>query len=202
MRVLITGATGQMGRALMRTLAQKHDLRGTCFSRESKSLLRLDLRDAVALQRAFDEFRPEVVVHCAAERRPDVSENDQEGTLKLNAAATEQLAQLCETHDCLLVHLSTDYVFDGTSPPYKPRDATNPLQFYGTSKRRAEEVVLSSNPSRAAILRVPVLYAKDPESLQESAVTVLADAVMRHSHPAKLDDWGKRYPTLVDDVAQ
>jgi len=57
MRVLITGATGQMGRALMRTLAQKHDLRGTCFSRESKSLLRLDLRDAVALQRAFGTDR-------------------------------------------------------------------------------------------------------------------------------------------------
>mmetsp|Transcript_28797 Transcript_28797/g.51510 ORF Transcript_28797/g.51510 Transcript_28797/m.51510 type:complete len:300 (-) Transcript_28797:81-980(-) len=202
MKVLITGATGQTGRASVRLLRQKHEVRGTCFSRQQPGLVRLDLRDAEAVKLIFEDFQPDAVIHCAAERRPDVCEKDQEGTLKLNATATGQLAELCEKHDCMLVYLSTDYVFDGTNPPYKPKDATNPLQFYGQSKLQGEAAVLSGCPSRAAVLRVPVLYAKDPEGLEESAITVLASNVMRKDTAAKLDDWGKRYPTLVDDVAQ
>lgn len=87
-----------------------------------------------------------MIIHCAAERRPDVAEKNIEGTLKvsclkfgltfspqLNVQVSESLASLALKHDARLVYISTDYVFDGTSPPYHVNDQPNPLNFYGWS---------------------------------------------------------------------
>mmetsp|Transcript_17498 Transcript_17498/g.48817 ORF Transcript_17498/g.48817 Transcript_17498/m.48817 type:complete len:162 (-) Transcript_17498:712-1197(-) len=160
MKVVVTGATGQTGRALMRVLKHKHEVCGISFSRAREGLVQVDLRDRDAVTQLLRKEMPDVVVHCAAERRPDVSENDTEGTRSLNVQVSEHIAKLCCESDCMMVHFSTDYVFDGTSPPYQPTSETNPLQFYGVSKREAEVSVLQAYPSRAAVLRVPVLYAK------------------------------------------
>lgn len=98
------------------------------------------------------------------------------------------------------VHFSTDYVFDGTKAPYKPGDATNPLQGYGVSKRDAELAVLAAAPKTGLVVRIPVLYADDCEALDESATLVVAKDVLSGKEK-KIDNWGARFPTHVADVA-
>ena len=172
---------------------------GTGFSRAEGAVRKLDLLDAEAVEAFFETERPQYVVHSAAERRPDVSERDPDGTWSLNVDTTRRLAELCDKHGAWLLYLSTDYVFDGTSPPYQPGDTPNPLNLYGRSKLAGEDA-LREVFDNYAILRVPILYG-DVESLDESAVTVVALDLQKKPIPPQ-DDWATRYPTHVADVAR
>mmetsp|Transcript_27874 Transcript_27874/g.88988 ORF Transcript_27874/g.88988 Transcript_27874/m.88988 type:complete len:307 (+) Transcript_27874:48-968(+) len=200
-KVLVTGASGMTGRALLRELQGRgFEVVGCALSRAKGAVVKLDLLDGGAVAEAFAEIKPDAVVHCAAERRPDVSEKEKEFTTAINVTAAESLAKLCSGTGAAMVQLSTDYVFDGTQPPYAPAAAPHPLQFYGESKLQGERAVLAACPGSACVLRVPVLYAEDIESLDESATTVIASAVLS-GRPAAVDDWGKRYPTNTKDLA-
>jgi S-adenosylmethionine synthetase len=80
------------------------------------------------------------VIHCAAERRVEVVDGDFDKALKINVSATEHLAKLCAEQGIYFVYISTDYVFDGKNPPYKIDSIPNPLNKYGLSKLKGEEV--------------------------------------------------------------
>ena len=138
-----------------------------------------------------------MIIHSAAERRPDVSEGDPEATEALNVAATRQLAELSKEVGAWMLYLSTDYVFDGTEPPYHPGDKPNPLNNYGQSKFDGEQV-MREIVEDGAILRVPILYGPI-EELAESAVTLIFESVRKGT--ATLDNWATRYPTQTQDVA-
>jgi dTDP-4-dehydrorhamnose reductase len=163
----------------------------------------VDLSQTNTLSAFLDEVMPTVIIHTAAERRPDVSERDPSGTQRLNVEATATLARWAAAHRVFLVYLSTDYVFDGTTPPYRPGDEPHPLNAYGQSKLDGERAVRDAG-GHAAILRVPILYGS-VETLDESAVTVLAKALIdarnNAAQPLLMEHWATRYPTLTDDVA-
>jgi dTDP-4-dehydrorhamnose reductase len=217
-RVLITGATGLLGRALVSEFAE-YEVLGLGYSRVGAdvdgkrvathakghlTLRRCDLNDAQSIGAIFDEFVPQIVVHAAAERRPDVCANDEEATRKMNVSVTERLAALTAViDDSFMLLISTDYVFDGTEPPYKPNSEPRPLNLYGQTKWQAEQALWASGHN-GGVLRVPVLYGRT-DDLAESAVTVLVDAVRKAAadgaEPVSVDAWAKRVPTLVDDVA-
>ncbi len=202
MKLMITGASGVLGRAFMRTFADNTDFEviGTAYSRAQGGLHKLDLLDDDAVADFIREHQPRVIIHSAAERHPDVSEKDPEGTRQLNVVSTERLANLAKETGAWLVYISTDYVFDGTNPPYKPSDTTNPLNIYGISKRDGEDVIWAVTDD-ACILRVPMLYGQ-VENLDESPVTILAKSLLEHpNEPLVLDAWAIRYPTFIDDVA-
>jgi S-adenosylmethionine synthetase len=195
--VVITGASGMLGRALMKELALESPV-GTAFSRAQGGLVRLNLLDQSATSEFLRGLEPRVILHTAAERRPDASQADPEGTRALNVESTRLLARLAKELGAWMLYLSTDYVFDGTTPPYKPGDKTNPLNFYGQTKLEGE-AALFSETSAATVLRVGVLFGR-VEFVEESAVTAVLKDV-RNPKPAAVDDWGQRYPTFVDDVA-
>jgi len=141
------------------------------------------------------------VIHCAAERRPDVAEKDPAGTRKLNVDVCHHLAELGAKLNFTLVYISTDYVFDGTSPPYLPSSATNPVNLYGTTKRDGEMAVLGVQGAKSVALRVPVLYGPASRNT-ESAINVLLDIVQDQSGKQyKMDHYATRYPTNVVDIA-
>ena len=141
-RVLITGASGMLGRALLNEFTQNGwNCLGLAFSRARGDLVKVDLGNADEVTRVVNSFRPSVLVHAAAERRPDVVEKQPEATRSLNVTASKHLADLCSELKCFLIYISTDYVFDGSSPPYQPSDTPNPINAYGRSKLDGERAV-------------------------------------------------------------
>ncbi|RJE77393.1 NAD(P)-dependent oxidoreductase [Pseudoalteromonas sp. MSK9-3] len=197
-KVMITGATGMLGRVLVNTLKPTFEVIGTGFSRASDSISKLDLNDQEAIYQFLDTHQPDALIHAAAERKPDVCEQSPEQTLALNVQATQFLAQQCKLRNIRLIFISTDYVFDGTQAPYIENSATNPLNFYGQSKQQAELAVLA-NSELHSVIRVPVLYG-DVTHLAESAVTVIAEQI-NETTPSEHDHWAVRYPTHVEDIA-
>ncbi len=202
-RILITGATGLLGRPVLRACRDVAgwSVTGTAFSRAAPGLERLDLSQTDAIPAFLDRLAPDVIIHTAAERRPDVSEKDPAGTRRLNVGSTGALAQWCAARGAFLIYLSSDYVFDGTQPPYAPESPTHPINTYGQSKLDGELAILATGCD-AALLRVPILYG-EVESLGESPVTVLAKNMLsaRPGERLAMEHWATRYPTYTPDVA-
>ncbi|TKY87952.1 hypothetical protein EX895_003048 [Sporisorium graminicola] len=210
MKVLITGASGLLGRAVHQQCIDKgYDTRALAFSRADpeKQLVKLDLTDAAAVESCLHEFQPDVIVHTAAERRPDVVEKDPAASHAINVDTPASIATIASQLDKvpLLINISTDYVFDGSKPPYKVDDAPNPLNAYGVSKLQGERAVQEhAKPGHFTNLRVPVLYGKAITN-NESAVNVLLDAIQPpagSNEAKKCDAYAVRYPTNVADVAK
>lgn len=192
-KVLVTGASGLLGRAVCLELrACGYDVVGTAFSRVGEGLVRVNMLEAGEIRDCVLGVRPHVVVHCAATRKPDVCEHDVELTERLNVA--EAAAEV----GAWVVHISTDYVFDGTRPPYGPDAQPNPLNAYGQSKLQSERAVLGV-AADFCVLRVPILYGQ-VETLDESPVTVIA-ADLLAGKCGGVDNWATRYPTHTADVA-
>ncbi|KAE9400519.1 NAD(P)-binding protein [Gymnopus androsaceus JB14] len=205
MKVIITGASGVLGSAIHHAFTnntnQIHTVLALSHTRTTTGLLQLDLTHKDQVEKVFAEFKPDWVIHCAAERRPDVAEKDPEGTQKLNVNVPAHLAALAKSFKYTLVYISTEYVFDGTSPPYTPSAKTNPLQLYGRTKRDGEEAVLAVDGAKVVVLRVPVLYGPAPKN-SDSAVNILLDIVQDQSGKQyKMDHYATKYPTNVVDIA-
>jgi len=208
MKILVTGASGLLGRSLMLRLAALADapggLIGAAYSRSAAPLHRLDLTDEAALRQAFAGWAPDLVVHAAAERRPDIVDGDPAKAQRLNVEATALLAGLAAAGGARFIYISTDYVFDGTAPPYATDAAPAPLNAYGRMKLVGEQAVRAAysaqGESAFALLRIPILYGR-VENLAESPVTELA-ARLFEGRAFKAEDWAMRYPAHVDDVAR
>jgi len=178
-----------------------HDVTGVAHSRATDHLKKLDLTNFPETDAFFETLRPDWVIHCAAERRPDAAQKDPGGARKLNVDVSRHLAELGAKLRFTLIYISTDYVFDGTSPPYTPASATNPVNFYGTTKRDGEVAVLGVQGAKSVVLRVPVLYGPASKN-SESAINILLDIVQDQSGKQyKMDHYATRYPTNVVDIA-
>ncbi len=152
MRILLIGRHGQVGWELERRLA---DL-GEVIATDRSSL---DLADPDAIVRGVRSARPEVIVNAAAYTAVDRAESEPEVAGRINAAAPAVLAEEARRGHALLLHYSTDYVFDGAKPqPYTEEDATNPLNVYGASKLQGERAIAAS-ACRHLILRTSWVYA-------------------------------------------
>ncbi|GAA5939407.1 hypothetical protein JCM1841_006614 [Sporobolomyces salmonicolor] len=210
MKLLVTGASGLLGRAVFsEARSAGHDVRGTALTRACGDLVKLDLTDEMAVKALLEQYKPEVVIHCAAERRPDAVEQNPEEAKKLNIGASALLSRLslAPSHPFTLIYISTDYVFDGHAPPsgYEPNDATNPTNLYGESKLSGEKAVLEGlgKGGKACSLRIPVLYgpASTPD---ESSINVLLEITRSAAQgkSVKMDNWATRYPTCVTDIGR
>jgi dTDP-4-dehydrorhamnose reductase len=150
MRVVLLGAGGQLGRALRARLPP-----------DTVALARpdLDLADAAAVTARLAALAPDVVVNAAADNRVDAAEDDPREAIAVNALAVGAVARACRDAGALLVHVSTDYVFDGRATrPYGEEDAPNPLSAYGRTKL-AGELLARTLVARHAVVRVAGLYA-------------------------------------------
>ena len=149
MRVLVSGAGGQLGRTVARVLAAAYDV--VPLTRAD-----LDLTDDVRVRAAVAGLRPGVILNCAAYNDVDGAEDDPVTALEVNAFGVRSLARAAAAVDATLVHYGTDFVFDGTaSEPYGEGDAPNPQSVYGASKLLGEW--FASGPRRY-VLRVESLF--------------------------------------------
>lgn len=138
MKVLVTGASGQLGRDVVLLLEKEgHDI--LACDREQ-----MDITNQAQCNEVISSYHPEVIIHCAAYTAVDAAETDTDGAYKVNAVGTRNVAVAAEKVGAKLIYISTDYVFDGQSTtPYQEYDNTNPQSVYGKSKRAGEWLVQS-----------------------------------------------------------
>jgi len=154
MKLLITGANGQLGRCLQDVLADtEHEV--IALDRSS-----LDIGDAEAVSQIIDQHQPQAIINTAAYTAVDKAESEPELAARINTTGPENLAKAAERHSALLIHISTDYVFDGSkTTPYTEEDVTNPQGVYGQTKLDGEKAV-QQHCSRHVILRTAWVFSE------------------------------------------
>lgn len=201
MRILVTGAHSMVGRCVLDQPCCD-ELIGCGRSAEpvgGHAYHQLDPADGGSLRRLLATVRPDWVIHTAALTNVDQCETDRELARRVNLDMVSDLVAACGAVDAGLVHLSTDYVFDGSGGPYGEEDEPNPLSYYGALKLESEGAVLGSG-IKGLVLRTLWLYGHIPGA-RRNLVTWPLDALARGEEIALVDDqWGN--PTCVHDLAR
>ncbi|MBF0417100.1 MAG: dTDP-4-dehydrorhamnose reductase [Magnetococcales bacterium] len=191
MKLLVTGANGQVGHEIV-TLAHQHAIEVCAMGKNE-----LDITNAQAVWTAFETFRPDLVINAAAYTAVDLAESQPETAMAVNRDGAHLLAQSCATHGCPLIHLSTDYIFDGRqSTPYREEDPPTPIGLYGTSKWQGEEAIRVQLPHHL-IIRVSWVFGWHGKNFVK---TILRLARERESLAVVDDQSGG--PTSADDIAR
>lgn len=191
-RWLIVGAQGQLGHDLMDVVAEAgHDVVGM-------DLPAIDITDPASVSAALDSVQPDVVVNAAAYTAVDAAEEHEATALQVNGVGPGVLAQaVLRRPDVRLVHISTDYVFDGTATtPYAEDAPTNPASAYGRTKAVGEEEVLTTLPDRGFVVRTAWLYGANGANFVK---TMLSLAAQRDTLAVVDDQLGQ--PTWSRDLA-
>jgi dTDP-4-dehydrorhamnose reductase len=166
-RVLITGVGGQLGRALVRT-APEHVVLVACEHE------RLDIADAESVTSFVRDCRPDVIINAAAYTNVDAAERECDLARSANTQGPANIAIASRDVRARLIHISTDFVFDGTSStPYHPDSPTNPLSVYGLTKRDGETAVLGLHPEHSLILRTAWIYASEGHNFVRKMLEIL-----------------------------
>lgn len=204
-RLLVVGASGLLGTRLMEQARGKHDPIGTYNPEaDGKSFWRLeplDIGSREEVDRLMDKVRPDIVILTAAMTNVDACEKNPSLANRVNASGPELVARACKRLGARLVHVSTDYVFDGTKDrKYREEDVPRPISVYGSSKLAGERAVLSTLPE-AVVARPAVLYGWNPIEGKENFVTWVLRK-LRGGEKATLfnDQWIS--PTYADDLAR
>ena len=153
--ILITGANGQLGQAIKKVAADYPS-----FNFVYTDYTELDITDTAAIDTLFSSQEIHGCINCAAYTAVDKAESEEEMAFKLNFEAALNLADACQSYSAQLIHISTDYVFDGKSnQPYTELDEANPDSIYGSSKLRGEAAAIGTNPD-AIVIRTAWLYSE------------------------------------------
>jgi len=190
--VLVTGSKGQLGNEIKKLEDQYPE-----FNFYFTDIDDLDLTSEEAVARWFDLNKPRVVLNCAAYTAVDKAEEDRELAMLVNKTSVGYLAKQCNRHKALLIHISTDYVFDGTNhKPYNEGDPTRPISFYGLTKLEGE-VTLQQIADRYVIIRTSWLYSAHGNNFVK---TMLRLGKERESLGVVVDQVGT--PTYARDLAE
>lgn len=190
--ILVTGANGQLGSEL-RALAGSWPQYDFIFTTREE----LPISDAAALEKFFGAHSFNYCINCAAYTAVDKAETDKENAFAINATAVGHLASLCKKQGTRLIHISTDYVFDGSATqPYKETDATCPVSVYGASKLKGEELALTNDPS-TIIIRTSWVYSFFGNNFVKTMLRLMKE---RESINVVDDQFG--CPTYGADLAQ
>lgn len=151
MRILLSGKSGQLGRALASALQDVGDI--TALGRDE-----FDLTSQDSMQRALDEIRPDLIINAAAYTAVDKAESERDLAMAVNGEAPGFMARWAAENNAAILHYSTDYVFDGTATePYRENDAPNPINIYGETKR-AGEIAVTKAAAPHLIIRTSWVY--------------------------------------------
>ena len=168
--ILVTGANGQLG-SEMQVISSAYP--NYTFLFVTKNELSIDDTEAVKLY--FDQHKIDFCVNCAAYTAVDKAETEIEKALLINATAVGNLAAICKTHHTQFIHISTDYVFDGTATkPYKEDNAVSPVNSYGATKLKGEELALQNNPI-SIIIRTSWVYSSFGNNFVKTMLRLMKD---------------------------
>lgn len=207
MKILITGSNGLLGQKLVKLLANVNGIEFLATSTGENRISTttgfnyqsLDITNRNQLLEVFNQFKPTVVINTAAMTNVDACEDQQEQCWELNVNSVKYLIEASEKHQIHLIHLSTDFVFDGEDGPYKEEDEPNPLSFYGKSKYEAEKLVQQAK-TKWSIVRTIIVYGV-VEDMSRSNIVLWAKQALEKGNPLTIVDDQYRMPTLAEDLA-
>ncbi len=207
MKIFITGSNGLLGQKLIDRITQQtsHQLIATSKGTNRHPLKEgyvyesLDITNQEKLAVSIAKHNPDVIIHTAAMTNVDQCETDREACISLNVDAVAHLIEIAEKNKIHIVHLSTDFIFDGMAGPYREEDEPNPLSFYGQSKWQAEELLMKSKCS-FAILRTIIVYGVAAE-MSRSNIVLWAKSALEKGEEIKVVNDQYRMPTLAEDLA-
>jgi dTDP-4-dehydrorhamnose reductase len=207
MRILITGSNGLLGQKLIKLLGNKPEIELLATSKGANRVSNktgyqyqsLDITNQQEINIVFDAFIPNAVINTAAMTNVDACEDDKELCWDLNVNAVKYMIVASEKHNSHLIHLSTDFVFDGEEGPYKETDEPNPLSYYGKSKYEAEKL-LQASAIKWAIARTIIVYGV-AENMSRSNIVLWAKEALEKGNPLTIVNDQFRSPTLAEDLA-
>lgn len=202
--VLVTGAGGLLGQKLVGVLAPEWHVvaashRPFEWQEQNVTPEHLDIAIAAESQRIFEQHSPAVVINAAAYTDVDGAEDHREEAYRANVTGPENLAWLCRQMNIPLVHISTDYLFDGENGPYAEEANPNPLGYYAKTKLWGEEAIIKSG-CRYLIVRSNVLYGTAPGVKRNFVLWVIDELQNRRTIRVVSDQYNN--PTLADNLAE
>jgi dTDP-4-dehydrorhamnose reductase len=196
MKVLITGASGLLGRALLKEAAKSNMTAVAVYNRHAvDGGFPMNITKFDEVETAIRQVAPDFVIHAAAFTDVDACESEPQRAWEVNAVGTKYVAEACDEHGAKMVYISTDYVFDGENGPYSEADPTHPINVYGESKLAGERFAMGH--SNNAVARVCVLYGPDKPNF----VTWIINA-LRTSKPINVVSDQFNTPTYVGSCAR
>jgi dTDP-4-dehydrorhamnose reductase len=205
-RVLITGSNGLLGQKVVEILSRSNNYNLLLTSRQEQSVFqdemltyrRLDASERPEVRKVLDEFEPDVIINTAAMTNVDQCETEREAAWRANVVSVENLVNSAKLVGSHLIHISTDYVFDGQNGPYIELDRPNPVSYYGRTKLASENLIRTSGIS-STIIRTMILYGSGYNVKVNFALWVLKNLI--EGKPIRVVDDQIGNPTLADDLA-
>ena len=207
-RVLITGANGLLGQALVERMSRFPDYDVLATARDERlhatdascGYAPLDVTDAEAVDTLFEDFAPTAVVNCAAMTQVDDCETNRERCRRVNAEAVETLADACRRTGARLVQLSTDFIFDGTDGPYAEDARPAPVNYYGEAKLAGENAARKAGVDKWAVARTVLVYGTGTDLKRSNILLWLLEELQAGRRVQVVTDQ-IRTPTYVADLA-
>ncbi len=191
-KILITGSNGQLGKELKRLENSFSQFNFIFLSREDLPIHHYEL-----VRNFFKGYQPQFLINCAAYTAVDRAESEKELAFQVNGESVGVLAAVCKEYGTKLIHISTDYVFDGTATiPYKEESLTNPQSVYGASKLEGEKEALRFNPD-SIIIRTSWVYSEFGKNFVKTMLKLMSE---REELNVVSDQFGS--PTYAADLAE
>lgn len=205
MRILITGSNGLLGQAVTSIILRESDHEIILSSVEENSYhefgdlyVKLDITSKDEVKQIVEQYKPSVIVNCAAYTNVDKCETERELSWKINVDGVKNLIIAAKKNEAKIVHFSTDYVFDGKNGPYDEKSVPNPVSFYGREKLASENSLITSDINYA-IIRTLVLYGTG-NNVKPNFVLWMLDN-LRNNMPVNIVTDQISNVTMIDDLA-
>ncbi len=206
-RILLTGSNGLLGQKIVNLLSNRMNVQLLATSKgvnrhslhEGYTYRTADLLDQEIWESIFQEFKPTDIIHSAALTNVDYCEKEKELCDQVNVQAVSMLCELCKRYDTRMMFISTDFIFDGNDGPYRENDLPNPVNYYGLSKLKAEEIIQRSGVSYA-ILRTILLYGIT-SGMSRGNIVLWAKKSLEEGKNLRIVNDQIRCPTLAEDLA-
>lgn len=206
--ILITGSNGLLGQKLISLIRRTKRANLIATSKgenrypftDGYTYTEMDITQADQIAEVIDRYKPEVIINTAAITNVDTCHVERDLCRRINVDAVQSLVKISEERQIHLVHLSTDFVFDGENGPYSEEAELNPVSFYGESKRDAESIVASSS-CKWSIIRTVLVYGITA-NMSRSNIALWVKSSLEKGTAIKVvnDQW--RTPTLAEDLAE
>lgn len=206
MKIVVTGANGLLGQKLVELLAADKSIQLVATARGKFALAmpsveyhELDITDADQVEAVLASTKPDVIINTAAMTQVDDCEKERDACWQANVVAVENLIASCANHACRLIHISTDFIFDGSHGPLDENEKPNPVNYYGESKLAAEQILITSS-IEWCILRTVLVYGITND-MSRSNIVLWVKKNLEEGKVINVVNDQFRTPTLAEDLA-